>query len=82
MRNRHAGTPNVSNRVRVKPASSFVAPWWSSQPDARPMTQRVYRSLSDHGRWICRGIVGEEEHYEAEYYETEAVFKPREMGRL
>ena len=65
----HAGTPNVSaNRVRPKPASSYVAPWYSRQPDARPMTQRAYRSLSLAGQKICAPIVGQEEDRQAEYY--------------
>ena len=73
----HAGTPNVSlDSVRVKPAASFVAPWWSSQPDARPMTQRVYRTLSPHGKRISSLIIGEEEDYDAEFYGAASFHGP------
>jgi hypothetical protein len=70
---RHAGTPNVSkDEVRAKPAASFVAPWWPSQPDARPMTRRAWRSLSSHGRKTCAALVSrDEEDFPAEFYGPE-----------
>jgi len=37
------------------------------------MTQSVYRTLSAHGRRICRRLVGEEEDFPAEYYPSEVI---------
>ena len=79
----HAGTPNVSRVVRPKPAASFVAPWWTSQPDACPMTRRVYRSLSAHGRRVSRGLFDAttaEEHFEIEWYPS-SFFGAVQLGQ-
>lgn len=54
----HGGTPNVSDHVRAIPNAEFYAPWFR-EPMPRSMPRRVYDTLSEHGKKVCRYIVAE-----------------------
>ena len=56
----HGGTPNVSDHVRSIPNAEFYAPWFR-EPMPRSMPKRVYDTLSDHGKKVCRYIVAEDD---------------------
>ena len=56
----HGGTPNVSDQVRAIPNAEFYAPWFR-EPMPLSMPKRVYDTLSDHGRKVCRYIVADDD---------------------
>lgn len=55
----HGGTPNLSKEVRAIPNIEYYAPWFH-EPMARSMPRKIYRSLSDHAKQICRYIATDE----------------------
>lgn len=54
----HGGTPNLSDEVRAIPNAEFLAPWFR-EPFNTCMPRRIYDSLSDHGKRVCRYIVAD-----------------------
>lgn len=54
----HGGTPNLSDEVRCIPNAEYYAPWFY-EPTPISMPRRIYDSLSDHARWICRYLVAD-----------------------
>ena len=54
----HGGTPNLSEEVRAMPNLEYFAPWYRERNKVC-LPFRVWETLSDHGRDICRHIVAD-----------------------
>ena len=52
----HGATPNLSHEIRSMPNVEYGAPWIAGPRVPKTMPHRVWETLSDHARHICRFV--------------------------
>ena len=52
----HGATPNLSREIRSLPNVEYGAPWIAGPHHGKTMPYKVWETLSDHGKHICRFV--------------------------
>ncbi len=52
----HGATPNLSREIRSLPNVEYGAPWIADPSKNRTMPYKIWETLTDHGKHICRFV--------------------------
>ena len=61
----HGATPNLSREIRSLPNIEYGAPWIASPRVSKTMPYKIWETLSDHGRHVCRFVHAEKDVWPA-----------------